>query len=223
MNSHAEPSHIQERTTLVTAAAEVVRQGVLSHSGHGNFSVRLPGERMLLTSSGFAPTLVPDALSVVDFEGSVEDGRLTESTQEIVPMHIAIYRARPSVGAVVHSHSPHLTAFALAQCPLPCRYEALLRKGQGEAVPVVSWAPRGSERSTGGITDALSRCPLTSAVLLGNHGALVFGRSADAAGTLLVLLEEAAEAELRAIALGGAGDLPEGALDEVRRSMARAK
>lgn len=216
-------THRQEREAVVKAAADVVRRGVLSHSGHGNFSVRLDGRRMLLTSSGFAPVLAPEDLAVVGFDGEVEQGRLTEATREIVPMHTVIYMARPGAQSVLHSHSPNLTAFALAQRPLPCRYEALLRKGQGEAVPVVAWAPRGSERSADGISEALARCSLTSAVLLANHGVLVFGGSAAAAATLLVLLEEAAAAELRAAAIGGACDFPEGALDDVRRSMARAR
>lgn len=212
-----------QRGDMVDAVADLVSRGVLSQSGHGNMSERLDGERMLLTSSGFAPFLQADAFGVVSFEGEVECGTLTSATREIVPMHAAIFRARPEIRSVVHTHSPHLTAFALAQRPLPCRYEALLRKGQGEPVPVVPWAPRGSSRSTGAISEALGRCPLTSAVLLANHGVLVFGVSASASASLLVLLEEAAAAELRAAALGGAQEFPEGALDEVRRSMARAR
>ncbi|MDP9019213.1 MAG: class II aldolase/adducin family protein [Actinomycetota bacterium] len=223
MATDEDASHRSERAVVIDAAADLVRRGVLSLSGHGNFSVRLEQERMLLTSSGFAPVLSPEALAVVRFDGEVDDGRLTSATREIVPMHTAIYVARPEVNSVVHTHSPHLTAFALSQRPLPCRYEALLRKGQGEAVPVVPWAPRGSERSTRGIRDALARCPLTSAVLLGNHGVLVFGASAPAAATLLVLLEEAAAAELLAAAIGGAADLPDEALEDVRRSMAQAR
>ncbi|HEV2071992.1 MAG TPA: class II aldolase/adducin family protein, partial [Acidimicrobiales bacterium] len=109
-------------------------------------------------------------------------------------------------------HSPHLTAFALANQPLACRYEALLRRGQRSAVPVVPWAPRGSAAFTEGVGRAVERHAASWAVLLGNHGVLVFGSSPMAAAKFLVTLEEAAAAELRALALGGARDLPSGAL-----------
>ncbi len=136
-------------------------------------------------------------------------------------MHAAVYRARADVGAVVHTHSPNLTAFAVAHQPLPCRYEALLRRGQADEVPVVPWAPRGSELSTTGIVAALDRHPTTFAVLLANHGVLAFASSPSGAATVLVAFEEAAGAELRAAALGGGRDFPEGALESVRRSMRR--
>ena len=85
------------------------------------------------------------------------------------------------------------------------------------------WAPRGSERSVRGIIDALGQRPGTQAVLLGNHGVLVFGSGPREAAALLTVLEEAAEGELAAEALGGAADFPPGALDDVRASMARVR
>jgi L-fuculose-phosphate aldolase len=138
-------------------------------------------------------------------------------------MHAAVYRARRSVGAVVHTHSPGVTAYALAHVPLPCRYEALLRQGQAEPVPVVQWAPRGSPALAAGITAALAATPATSAVLLGNHGLLAFAADAARAGALVIALEEAARAELAAAKLGGARDFPSGALDDVQATMALAR
>lgn len=194
---------------------------MLSHSGHGNFSARLDGERMLLTPSGLSGDVNADHLAVVRFDGSVEQGRLTSATREIVPMHTTVYLARVDIHAVVHTHSPCLTAFALAHRPLPCRYEALLRRGQADDVPVVPWAPRGSDASMAGIVAAMERSPTTLAVLLANHGVLAFGPSPSAAATALVALEEAAAAELGAAALGGARDFPEDARQRVRHSMDR--
>lgn len=123
-------------------------------------------------------------------------------------MHTAVYQARPAVNAVVHTHSPHVTTFALAHKPLPCRYEALVRRGQSEEVPVAPWAPRGSDAFVRGIFDSLSRHGTTLALLLANHGLLAFCPSPTAAAKLVITLEEAAEAELRASAIGGARDFP---------------
>lgn len=203
-------AHGQRRAQMVEAARVLERSGVMSHTGHINFSTRIDERRMMLTASGLIAELRADTLAVVDFDGNVEDGRLNPSTAEIVGMHAAVYRQREDVGAVLHTHSPHVTAFALANHPLPCRYEALLRRGQSGAVPVVPWAPRGSAEFFAGIATTLAAAGDTSAVLLGNHGLLAFGASAIAAVKLVMVLEEAAEAELGAVALGGAKDLRPG-------------
>lgn len=210
------------RGALVEAAQLLVGAGVMSHTGHINASARLDGGRMLLSSTGLVAELRAETLAVVGLDGRLETGELSASTQEIVGMHTAAYSARDDLAAAIHTHSPHLTAFALAHRPLPCRYEPLLRHGQAEPVPVVPWAPRGSDASTRGIADALIRCPGSQAVLLANHGVLVGGPSSLAAAKLLVVLEEAAGVELLAAALGGSRDLPATAVADVRRSMQRS-
>lgn len=199
--------HARQRAQMVEAARVLEGSGVMSHTGHINFSTRIDERRMMLTSSGLIAKLRADTLAIVDLDGTVEDGRLEASTADIVGMHAAVYRERADVGAVLHTHSPHVTAFALANHPLPCRYEALLRRGQSGEVPVVPWAPRGSDEFFEGIATTVAAARATQAVLLGNHGLLAFGSSAIAAVKLVMTLEEAAEAELAAVALGGAKDI----------------
>jgi len=216
-------SHAEARAAVVDAARALFTNGVMSHSGHANLSARVGGEAMLLTVEGQVRGLGPDGLALVRLDGTVLEGTLDPGNAEIITMHSEVYKARPQVGGIIHTHSPHLLAFAMAGRPLPDRYEALLRFGQAEEVPVVPWAPRGSERSVGGIIDALARQRGTQAVLLGNHGDLVFGAGPREAAALLTVLEEAAEAELAAAPLGGAADFPPGALEDVRASMARVR
>jgi len=199
--------HSQRRAQMEQAGGVLERSGVMSHTGHINFSTRIDDRRMMLTSSGLIADLRADALAVVDLDGNVEEGDLNASTREIVGMHATVYRLRADVGAVLHTHSPHVTAFALANRPLPARYEALLRRGQDRVVPVAPWAPRGSQEFFDGIAGALAAGEGTMALLLGNHGVLAFGSSAITAVKLMIVLEEAAEAELRAAAIGGAKDL----------------
>ncbi len=212
-------NHAHPRQTVVDACAVVSGSGVLSPSGHGNFSCRVDPNRMLLTGAGMSTPPHVEDLALVNLDGLVEEGQLQASVSEIVGMHAAVYRARPAVGAVVHTHSPAVTAFALAHHVLPCRYEALLRHGQADAVPVVAWAPRGSPALGEAITGALGGHPRTSALLLANHGLLAFGTTPQRAASLVVALEEAARAELAAASLGGAKGFPVGALEQVRASM----
>jgi len=206
---------------VVAAARHLFDAGVMSHSGHANLSVRLDAERFALTTTGAVRDLRPDQLAAVGLDGEVLEGALDPTNAEIVAMHSVVYRARPDVGAIIHTHSPAATAFALAQRELPCRAEPLLRFGQAEPVPVVAWGPRGSDVSVRGIAAALDERPTTAAVLLANHGLLVFAADPLATARLVVAIEEAAEAELAAAAIGGGVDFPDGALEAVRVSIAR--
>lgn len=208
---------------IVAASQLLFTAGVMSHSGHANLSGRLDSERFLLTTTGAVRDLTVDQLATVDVDGKVLQGALGPENAEIVAMHGVVYRARTDVGAIIHTHSPAATAFALAHRVLPCRAEPLLRFGQAEPVPVVPWGPRGSEVSVRGIAAALQDHPTTLAVLLANHGLLVFGPDPLAAARLVTAIEESAEAEIAAAALGGAVDFPAGALEAVRASMARVR
>ncbi len=211
------------RGAIVEAAQALFRNSVMSHTGHANLSGRVSRDEMLLTVDGAVRDLSPDRIARVRLDGTVLAGALDPTNAEIVAMHGEVYRVRPAVGGIIHTHSPNLLAFAMANRPLPCRYEALLRFGQAEEVPVVPWAPRGSERSVGGIVEAVSEHSSTQAVILGNHGVLVFGKSPQAAAALVTVLEEAAEGELAASHLAEPVNFPAGALEEVRISMARVR
>jgi len=208
---------------VVAAARHLFESGVMSHSGHGNLSARLDAERFALTTTGMVRGLRADQLATVNLDGEVLEGVLGLENAEIVGMHSVIYKARSDIGGIIHTHSPAATAFALANRELPCRAEPLLRFGQAQPVPVVAWGPRGSDVSVRGIASAFDEHPTTAAVLLANHGLLAFAPDPLAAAHLVVAIEEAAEAELAATAIGGAVDFPAGALDAVRASMARVR
>jgi L-fuculose-phosphate aldolase len=190
----AERSHLALRRAVVDVAVSLVRAGVLSHSGHADLSARFGRDAVLVATVNCMHDLGPDDLAVIRLDGTVAEGDLAEMSPEVVALHTGVYRVRPQVGAVIHTHSPHLLAFALAQRPLPARYEPLRRLGQAEEVPV---AP-----SAGGTIRLIKARPGTQAVLLGDHGVLAVGPDTETTVSLLVALEEAAEAELRAAALG---------------------
>src|SRR5204863_9134312 len=101
-------SESEPREQLVQAAHMLFQSGVMSHSGHGNMSFRLPEtEHMLLTSGGSISNLTPEQLTVVTFDGEIIAGSLESVTREIVGMHSCVYRARRDVNAVIHIHSSH--------------------------------------------------------------------------------------------------------------------
>src|SRR5438128_6415723 len=127
---------------LVEAVHTLFETGVMQASGHGNASIRLDDDRMIITSKSVLRNLGAEHLAVVTFGGDVLEGEMDPAVAEIVRMHAQVYQLRRDVGSVIHTHSPYATAFAIANKPIPCAYESLLRQGVTTSVPVAAWAPR---------------------------------------------------------------------------------
>jgi L-ribulose-5-phosphate 4-epimerase len=197
--------------------------GVMPFSGHGNISARLGEDRMVLTSKGVLRSLKPDDFVTVSFDNKVLEGEIDPATSEIVTIHTAIYQVCKEAGSIIHSHSPYAKAFALAQQPLPCAYEALFRFGIRDAIPVAAWAPHGSKESVSNILKQIAEHPNSPAVLLANYGLLGFGANPIQAAELMIVIEETARAVLGARILGGEKSFPADALKRVQQRIAEFK
>ena len=82
----------------------------------GNVSVRV-GDRIVITPSGADYTkLADDELPVIDLASGEWDGPTPSSERGL---HLAVYRERPEIGAVIHVHSPHASTLAAAHRELP--------------------------------------------------------------------------------------------------------
>ena len=192
---------------VVAAAAGVVAGGAISANGHGNISLRVPGaEEMYYTAAPSLRGLTPEGVVRVALDGTLIEGNLPPIQGAVVAMHTALYREQPDVGCVLHTHSPYATAFAVANQPIDCWIEALAMFGLADGVPVAAYGPRGSEQAVANIRDALR--PGVPAVLLANHGVLVFHRTPELALLVGGVVEEAAQAAINARALGGPVALP---------------
>ena len=114
---------------------------------------------MLITGVSSLLNTAPETLAITDFDGAVLEGSLASTSAEIVGMHGIIYKLRPDAGAVIHTHSPKVSTYALAHTPMPIHYEGLLRSGVSEDIPVAPWGPRGSRESIEHIEATLARAP----------------------------------------------------------------
>jgi L-fuculose-phosphate aldolase len=121
-------------------------------------------------------------------------------------MHTAMYADHPDVGCVLHTHSPYATAYAVAHRPIGCWVEALAMFGLPDGVPVAGYGPRGSDEAVANIRAAVT--PGVPAVLLANHGVLVFHRTPELAILVGGVVEEAAQAGINAGGLGGPVEIP---------------
>jgi L-fuculose-phosphate aldolase len=193
---------------VVETAARVVASGAISHNGHGNVSIRVPGADEMYFTAGPSLRDHPIAAVVrVGLDGELREGALPPIQGAVVAMHTAMYADRPDVGCVLHTHSPYATAYAVAQQPIGCWIEALAMFGLPSGVPVAEYGPRGSDQAVANIRAAV--LPDVPAVLLANHGVLVFHRTPDLAVLVGGVVEEAAQAGINAGPLGGPVELPE--------------
>jgi L-fuculose-phosphate aldolase len=187
---------------LIDATRRVLASGAIGANGHGNLSIRVPGaDEMYFTSASTLRGLGPDGIARVRLDGSLIEGQLPPIQGAVVDMHASRYRAGEDVGCVLHTHSPYATAFAVARRPIDCWIEAMAMFGLADGVGVAAYAPRGSAEAVAAI-DAAVR-PGVPAVLLANHGVLVFHRSPELAILVGGVVEEAAQAALNASLVGG--------------------
>jgi L-ribulose-5-phosphate 4-epimerase len=192
---------------VLEAAAKVIAGGAISANGHGNVSVRVPEcDEMYFTSAPSLRGLTAEGIVRVGLDGTLREGNLPPIQGAVVAMHTAMYQDRPDVGCVVHTHSPYATAFAVANRPIDCWIEALAMFGLPDGVPVAGYGPRGSEQAVANIRAAVR--PGVPAVLLANHGVLVFHRTPDLAVLVCGVVEEAAQAAINAGAIGGPVAIP---------------
>src|SRR3954454_24573794 len=136
----------------------------------GNHSYRIGPDRFLCTPTGISTgNLKPDDLCVVDGEGKQISGK-RKRTSEIL-MHLAVYKARPDVTCVIHSHPPHATAFAIAGVDLPtCIHpEAEVFLG---AVKTAKYVTPGDTRLGESILPYVKN---SNTILLQSHGVVTYG------------------------------------------------
>ena len=189
-------------------AHRVVASGAISANGHGNVSVRVPGAEEMYFTAGPSLRDHPASMVVrVGLDGTLLEGDLPPIQGAVVAMHTAMYADDPDVGCVLHTHSPYATAYAVARRPIGCWVEALAMFGLPGGVPVAGYGPRGSGEAVANIRAAV--IPGVPAVLLANHGVLVFHRTPELAILVGSVVEEAAQAGINASGLGGPAEIPE--------------
>jgi L-fuculose-phosphate aldolase len=185
------------REKVARAGARMARAGLVVGTW-GNVSYRVSHEDLAaITPSGMPyDALMPRDIVVVDLKGNVVEGERKPSTE--LELHLAIYRARPEVCAVMHTHSVFASAMAAARMPIPPMVEDLAQIIGGE-VPVAEYGPAGSRELAGKVVEALGE---SNAVLLANHGMVGVGVDLEEAFNVCQIVEKAAQIYLWASLAG---------------------
>jgi L-ribulose-5-phosphate 4-epimerase len=188
----------QLREDVLDANLELVRRGLVIYT-FGNASGFDPGEGLVVIKPSGVPfdELRSEHMVVYDLQGRLLEGSLRPSSD--LPTHLALYRAFPGLGGVVHTHSRFATAWAQARREIPCLGTTHADYFHGP-VPVTQPLSAAEiegdyEANTGEVIVRrfAGRDPLSMpAVLVAGHGPFCWGETPAKAAQNAVLLEEVA-------------------------------
>lgn len=159
-----------ERELVVAYGRKLVEAGLTTGTG-GNLSVfRRDLNLIAISPSGMDYFQIrPEDVPLVSPDGRIVEGTRKPSSE--LSMHLALYRARPDVAAVVHTHSPFATTLACLHWEIPPVH--YLVAFSGKKVPVAPYATYGTEALAANAAQAAREA---NAVLLANHGLVTVGR-----------------------------------------------
>jgi L-ribulose-5-phosphate 4-epimerase len=193
----------QLRREVWEANLGIFRAGLVSmHSGNASGIDRTRGLVVIKPSGMDYDKMRPADMVVTDLEGRKVKGKWKPSVD--LPDHLYIYKHRPEVGGVIHTHSNYATSFALLGRSIPV-YLTAIADEFGEEIPCIPYVDNQADHIGKAIVQYVGRAP---AVLLAQHGAFAFGATPRAALKAAVMLEDVAKTVHLALLLGKPEPLP---------------
>jgi L-ribulose-5-phosphate 4-epimerase len=189
-----------EKLTVLEAAHWLAEHGYLGKkSSGGNISLRVAHQdAVAITPSGrpYLKMTVKD-VCVIDLDGNPLDGNLRPSIE--AGMHLAIYKQRADVKAVIHTHQTYASVLSILQRQIPALFDEIIVE-IGKGVEVIPYAFSGSSELVQNVIAKLSnQC---HCYLIQNHGALSLGPDMERAVKNAELLENVARIYYHALATG---------------------
>lgn len=227
----AQPPALRERNLLRFSAsaneaelrAAVIETGRIAYqsglmiSNDGNISARTADGNILITPSGVCKGRINALdLLVMDASGKIvkpaADPTMKPTSEQ--PMHLEVYRQRPDVRAVIHTHLIYANALVIAKgkIRMDVMPEAAAFLG---SVPVTDFAMPSSTQNADAIHSLITEHDI---ILIRNHGSLAVGKNLDEALILTERLEHIAKTLTYAELLGGAQPLPPEMLEAIARA-----
>ena len=179
----------------------------------GNVSGRDPSSNLVVIkpSGVYYEDLTPENMVVLDLDGKVVEGNLKPSSDTFA--HLYIYRNRPDINGIVHTHSPYATAFAAVGKPIPAVLTAMCDEFGGP-IPCGGYAKIGGDEIGQEVVRSIGSSP---AILLKNHGVFTVGKNPLAAVKAAVMVEDVARTVFLAYQLGNPAEIPQEEIERAHR------
>ncbi len=182
------------RTAMLAALRRLDTAG-LNRGSTGNLSHRC-GEGLLITPTGMgADDIAPEDLVWLGFDGT-RRGRLKPSSEW--HFHQALYRARPELHAIVHTHATFATALACLRRELPA-FHYMVAVAGGDSVRCAPYRLFGTEALSDAVVEAMHE---RKACLLATHGMVSAGATLREAMKVMTEIESLCQTYLAALAVG---------------------
>lgn len=200
---------------------------ILYHSGlmvsnDGNISVRMADGNIMITPSGVTKGRISaEDLLIINLEGfqvnSATNPTLKPTSEQ--PMHLEIYKQRPDVRAVIHSHLIYANALAISQGKIRMDVipEAAIAFGE---VPITDFSMPSSQQNAAAVRDLIRE---HNVLLIRNHGSIAVGKNLDEALINTERLEHVCKTLTFAELLGDVNTLPPEMLDAIRGILQKNK
>jgi L-fuculose-phosphate aldolase len=186
------------RQAVVGAGRRLLAEGLVARTW-GNVSVRAGAEHMLITPSGRAyEGMAPEDIVPVNLRTGAHEGPLQPSSEG--KLHAEIYRTRPEIQAVIHTHQMNASTVAASRREVPPILDDMVQI-IGPSIRVADYALPTTNKIVRVTVKALRG---RMAALMANHGAVCLGRDLDEAFVVCQILEKACKAFIEAEFLGGA-------------------
>jgi L-ribulose-5-phosphate 4-epimerase len=189
---------------LVELHLELPKNNLVVWTG-GNVSARdAETGLVVIKASGIRyEEMRPEHMIVVDLDGKIIEGNLKPSSD--TTSHLYIYKHRPDVGGIVHTHSPYATAFAAVNKPIPVVLTAIADEF-GVPIPCGGFALIGDDAIGKVVVDSIGKSP---AVLLKNHGVFTIGKNPKSAVKAAIMTEDNAKTVWFAMQIGTLEEIPQ--------------
>lgn len=177
---------------IVDASKDLTAKGFLSATG-GNVSLRIPEKQAFaITPSNFDYTkMTKDDICVLNLDLRPLAGERTPSVESA--MHATIYKMRPDVNAIIHTHQVYPSTLALIGKPIPALFDEQVRF-LGRSVEIIPYAPSGTGMLVNTVAKKIRNH--NNAYMMANHGALLFAGDMERAMHNVAVLEKCALAYL---------------------------
>jgi L-fuculose-phosphate aldolase len=164
----------------------------------GNISARVDKHYMIITPSGMDyDILKPEDMVLANIHDLSYEGKLKPSIE--FPLHAEIYKARPEINAVMHTHSISASSIAAARKDIPPILDDMVQI-VGGSIRITEYALPASEQM---VKNALKKLENRNAIILASHGPVCLGRNLDEALITSQIVEKASKVFIDTQAFGG--------------------